>query len=176
MSFFNSLIHSWGQPEQKVSSITKFLTHNNTPVGNFCSGIPIALPSLISTPFGKSIISLFILIVYLILYRAQTDRTGVESRLLISLILGNTFFAILTFNDWFNLNHQVILCNDYKNGILNLYQVSEALEQYRLYSLIQLYFQQLDKFLYLAYKQFTSIIFETTTEVIELIKNYKNNN
>lgn len=173
MSFINAIISSWS-PHGETSSITKFLSHNNTPVNNFCSTIPITQPSLVSTTFGQSLLSLLVLVIYLVLYRLQGARTGIESRLLISLIVGNVLFTMLAFNDWFNLTYQVILCNDYKNGITNLYQVSELLETYRLYNLMRLYFEKLDKYASLVYKQFTAAIFDSTKEVVELIKNYKN--
>jgi hypothetical protein len=141
-------------------------------VNNFCSSIPIVQPSLVSTVFGKSLISLSVLIIYLVLYKLQSSRTGVESRLLISLLFGNVIITLLSFNDWFNLTYQIILCNDYKNGIITLYQVSQALETYKLVSLTRLYLVHLEKYAVLAYRQFTSLFTESTREVVELIKNY----
>lgn len=108
-------------------------------MNSFCNTVPVLQPSLVSTPFGQSLVCIFVLVVYFVLYQLQGSRTGVESRLLVSLILGAVLFALLTFNDWFDLRNQIVLCNDYKNGVLNLYQVSELIEKYRLINFISIY-------------------------------------
>ncbi|KAH3688771.1 hypothetical protein WICPIJ_000247 [Wickerhamomyces pijperi] len=127
----SNLIASWfNSPVQENSNIlTKFISHNNTPVNQFCANVPITQPSFISTLFGQSIMSLAVLVFYYILYRREDNRTGVEDRLLFSLIVGNVIYSTLAFNDYFNLTQAIINCNDYKNGAVNLYTVSRAIDQ-----------------------------------------------
>lgn len=130
-SWFNSPI------QQNQNVLTKFISHNNTPVNQFCQSIPITQPSFISTTFGQSMVSFAVLVIYYSLYRRETNRTGVEDRLLASLILGNLVFSLLAFNDYFNLNYAIINCNDYKNGAINLYTVSQAIESFTLANVIE---------------------------------------
>lgn len=174
MSLLNSL-YSLVHPGQERS--ISLLSHNNTPVNNFCSIIPIVQPSLISTSFGQSIITLSILLLYLSLYLSYANtHKGVEFRILTSLILGNLVFTILSFNDWFNQFYSIVFCNDYKNGVLNLYQVSELIETYKLGNLIKLYYgfylSIFEKYSVLVYKQFIGFFIDGTKEAIELIQSY----
>lgn len=147
---------------QQNTSLTKLFHVNNAPVNSFCNTVPTHQPSLVSTTFGQSLLVLIILLTYLVLYRSQTTRTGVESRLLVSLILGNVLFALLAFDDWFNLSNHIVLCNDYKQGVLNLYQLGELVETYKLTNLLGLYWVftrgSIAKYGTLAYKQFAGLI------------------
>lgn len=170
-SLFNSL--SSRPAERSIS----FLSHNNTPVNHFCSTIPIVQPSLISTTFGQSVISLAVLTLYVSLYLTfGTGTKGVEFRVLTSLILGNLLFTLLSFNDWFNLNYQIIFCNDYKNGVVNLYQVSEFIETYTLGNLIKVHWNfavnLITTYSVLVYKQFIGFFIDGTKEAFQIIQSY----
>jgi len=176
MSLINSLYSLVTRPQDHQRSIS-FLSHNNTPVNNFCSIIPIITPSLISTTFGQSLITLSVLVLYLILYLYFGDvKKGVEFRILTSLIIGNVVVLIFSFNDWFNLSYQIIFCNDYKNGNINLYQVSELIETYKLKNLIELYFQFFEKLLQkysvLVYKQFIGFFIDGYKDAIKIVQQY----
>lgn len=175
MSVFNS-IYSLVNPRAQEKSIS-FLSHNNTPVNNFCSIIPIIQPSLITTPFGQSVITLSVLGLYVALYLMSGDRTkGVEFRILTSLLVGNLLFTILAFRDWFNLAYAIIFCNDYKNGVSNLYQVSELIETYKLGNLIQLHLKfgikLIQTYSKLIYKQFFRFFIDGIKEATQIIQSY----
>lgn len=164
MSFIQSLFGSSHVPavRQQDTSFTKFFGVNNAPVSSFCNTIPILQPSLISTSFGTSLISLVILTIYTYLYTRSAQHTGVESRLLIALLLGNIAYSVLTFSDWFDLHYQIVLCNEYKNGTINLYQVSELIENYKLTNWLASEFEFLSGLIYtyaiLVGKQFFHVI------------------
>lgn len=85
-----------------------------------------------------------------------------ESRLLIALLLGNIAYSVLTFSDWFDLHYQIVLCNEYKNGTINLYQVSELIENYKLTNWLASEFEFLSGLIYtyaiLVGKQFFHVI------------------
>jgi hypothetical protein len=119
---------------------------------------------------------LFVLLMYLFLYKAQSAHSGVESRLLVSLIIGNLLFCVLSFNDWFDLRNQVVFCNDYKNGSLNLYQVSELVENYRLTNLIGLYLDftshLFSKYSLLVYKQFVTLFLDGAKDAYNMIQEW----
>jgi hypothetical protein len=119
---------------------------------------------------------LFVLLMYLFLYKVQSAHSGVESRLLVSLIIGNLLFCVLTFNDWFDLRNQVVFCNDYKNGSLNLYQVSELVENYRLTNLIVLYLDftshMFSKYSLLVYKQFVTLFLDGAKDAYNMLQEW----
>lgn len=172
-----SLLNLFKSPA-KTPSLTTFLNDNNTPVNNYCNVIPIIKPSFISTSFGTSIIFFIMIAVYalLIVLSGTQWSSSIEKRLLISLFLGNMIFMVFGFNEWFNLTHAVIFCNDFKNGSLNLYQVSELLQHYRLSNFLKFQFKFYKdltvKFSCLAYKQFVSIVSESFDEFYQLVKDH----
>lgn len=85
-------------------------------------------------------------------------------------------FSVLSFNDWFNLQNQVVFCNEYKNGVLNLYQVTGLIENYKLTSLLGMYkhfaLASVCKYGALVYKQFVQFFVDGGKEAYQMIQEW----